>query len=430
MKHRILGAGTALTLLIVACTPAAPAAPTTAPTVAPAAAKPTDVPKPAALAATSAAPASGTTAAAPATAASPAAAAAAKPTTATAPAAPGLSAAEWDQIVAAAKKEGKVSVIGPQGADSRDALAAGFSKKYPEIQVDFNGLAGNQTGPKVLTELAANQNSTDLIVTGTTTALETLLPANALDPIPPLLVGPNVRDQSVWLGNKLSFADSQQKYNLIFSGYVKAPFIYNPDLVKPEEFTSYRDLLDPKWKGKIVVRDPRTAGGGLAVITFMYATESLGKDYLRQLFKQDIVISSNDQQILDWVARGQYPIVLGPSDTLTNEYINKGLPVRHMDSSRMKEGAYYTAGNGSLVAVRNAPHPNASKVYLDYMLSKEGQVEWGKSQGFASLRKDVPTEGILPLLIPKEGVTYQQNSSEPYVKLRAEIVEYLKTVIP
>jgi iron(III) transport system substrate-binding protein len=426
MKHRIVGLSAALTLLFAAC---APAAPPPAPTSVP--------PKPAAQPTTPPAAATATPAAAPA---KPTEAPAAKPAEPAKPPAPtqpaakpadtAISAAEWDQIVAAAKREGNISVIGPQGSESRDALAAGFNRKYPEIQVEFNGLAGSQTGPKVLTELAANQNTTDVIVTGTTTAIETLIPANAADPIPPLLVGPNVRDQSIWLGNKLTFADGQEQLNLIFSGYVKAPFVYNPDMVKPEEFTSYRDLLDPKWKGKIAMRDPRVAGGGLATITFMYSTESLGKDYLRELFKQDIVISNNDQQILDWVARGQYPIVIGPSDTLTNDYVGKGLPVRHMDSERMKEGAYYTAGNGSLVVVRNAPHPNALKVYLDYMLSKEGQTDWSKSQGFASLRRDVPTEHVQDLLIPKETVKYQQNSSEPFVKLRGEIVEFLKSVIP
>jgi iron(III) transport system substrate-binding protein len=374
MKHHIVGLCALLTLCAVACAPAAPAP--------------------------------------------------AQPTTAAAPS------AEWDQTVAAAKREGTVSVIGPQGSASQAALSAGFNRQYPDIQVQYNGLAGAQTAPKVLNELAANQNTTDLIITGTATAIVSLMPAKAVDPIPPVLVGPNVRDQSVWLGNKLTFADSQQQYVLVFSGYVKAPFIYNPDMVNPDDFTSYRDLLDPKWKGKIAFRDPRQAGGGLASATFMYTTPSLGKDYLQQLFKQDVVISSDDQQLVDWVARGQYPIVIGPSDTLVNEYISKGLPVRDLDSARMKEGAYYTSGNGSLVAVHAAPHPNALKVYLDYLLSKSGQTEWTKSQGFPSLRQDVPTDNVQALLIPKPNVNYQQNSSEQYVKMQPEIADFLKTVMP
>jgi iron(III) transport system substrate-binding protein len=430
MKHRIVGLSAGLILLLAACAPAAPTptsppAPTAAakPTTAPAAA-PTTAPTAASAQAATTAPAAKPTAAnAAAATTAPAAAATAAPAATTA------TASDWDQIVAAAKKEGSVSLIGPQGSNSQDGLTAGFIRVYPDIKVEYNGLAGAQTGPKVINEQAANQNTTDLIITGTATAISSLMPAKAVDPIPPLLAGPDVRDLSVWLGNKLTFADSQQQFVLVFSGYVKAPFVYNPDMVNPDDFTSYRDLLDPKWKGKMAFRDPRLAGGGLASATFMYTTQSLGKDYLTQLFKQDVVISSDDQQMVDWVARGQYPIIIGPSDTLVNQYIAKGLPVRDLDSAHMKEGAYYTSGNGSLVAVHNPPHSNALKVYLNYLLSKDGQTGWSKSQGFPSLRHDVPTDNVQELLIPKPGVTYQENSSEPYVKLQPEIVAFLNTII-
>src|SRR4249920_256159 len=83
----------------------------------------------------------------------------------------------WEQILAAAKKEGMVSVIGPQGSETRDALTLAFQKKYPDIRVELQSMAGTQIGPKLLNELAAGRNSTDVLITGTTTALEALLPA-------------------------------------------------------------------------------------------------------------------------------------------------------------------------------------------------------------------------------------------------------------
>ena len=248
-------------------------------------------------------------------------------------------------------------------------------------------------------------------------------------PMTPYLTGPSVRDPSVWRGGKLDFADGAGQYTLVFSDYVKPPFLYNPNLVSPTDFTSYRDLLDPKWKGKIVMRDPRLSGGGLAAITFMYATESLGKDYLRQLFTQDVVISNDDRQIIDWVARGQYPIAIGVSDTLANEFIERGLSVRHMDTARMREGSYI-AGNGAVSVVRNAPHPNAVAVYLDYLLSRDGQLAWSKAAGTASHRRDVPTDNVPEVMVPKEGVTYQVDHAEQYVKMRGEVLEFLRTVMP
>src|SRR5947209_14226645 len=84
-----------------------------------------------------------------------------------APASPGASAAKpaasssWNDVVAAAKKEGKVSVIGPQGNEIRDALTQGFTKAFPGIEVDLQSLPGDQTGPKVITPMSAGQHPFD-----------------------------------------------------------------------------------------------------------------------------------------------------------------------------------------------------------------------------------------------------------------------------
>ncbi len=339
-------------------------------------------------------------------------------------------AAEWDNVLEAAKKERSVSVIGPQGNETRDALTIGFQKKYPGIQVEVNSMAGNQIAPKLLNELAAGRNTTDLVVTGTTTAIESLLPANALAPVPPFLVGPNSRDPSQWRGGKFNFADGAGQYNFIMSAYVKAPFIYNPTLVDVREIKSWKDLLNPKWKGKIVLRDPFSAGGGLASATFWYTHKALGKEYIQKLFaQQDIIIARDDRQMLDFVAQGKYPIAVGPSDVLTNELIGRGLSLKHLDSAHLQEGTYMTAGNGSIVVVRNTPHPNALKLYIDYLLSRDGQLEWSKAAGFASLRRGVPNDHVLDILVPKEGADYPDMSSEKYVKLRMELVDFLKPIL-
>ena len=336
----------------------------------------------------------------------------------------------WEQIVAAAKKEGTVAVIGPQGNETRDALTQGFQKKYPEINVELMSMAGNQIGPKLLNELTASRFTTDVIITGTTTALETLVPAKAVAPIKLVLIGPNTRDLSKWRGGKLTFSDDAQTYNLIFSSYVKPPFIYNTNLVSANDFKSWKDLLDPKWHGKITLKDPLSAGGGLGNSTLWYTHESLGKDFMRKLLTQkDIVMPRDDRQMLDFAARGKYPIAIGPSDVLTNEFIARGLPLKHLHPETLKEGTYITAGNGSLVIVRNAPHPNALRVYVDYLLSLEGQLEWSKAAGFASLRGDVPKDHVLDILVPKENMAYRDISMRRYVDLREEIVQFIKSVL-
>ncbi len=336
----------------------------------------------------------------------------------------------WEQILAAAKKEGRVSVIGPQGSEVRDALTLPFQKKYPEIKVDFQGMDAAKMAPKLLPELAAGRNSTDVVIAGTTTMLVSLLPANALAPVKPLLSGPNTKDQSKWRGGKLTFSDVAQSYNLIFSNYVKSPFVINTKQISRDDIKSWRDLLDPKWQGKIELKDPRMAGGGLGNVTMWYVTESLGKDFIRKFLTQkDLMIMRDDGQMLDFCAQGRYPISIGVGDVPANEYINKGLPLKHQSPDSLKEGTYVTAGSGSMAIPRSTPHPNAMRVYVDFLLSPEGQLELSKATGVASLRRDVPHGNVLDVFVPKEGVSYLDLSLEKYVMMRDEITNFIKSVL-
>ncbi len=337
----------------------------------------------------------------------------------------------WDQVVAAAKKEGVVSVIGPQGNETRGALTLPFQKKYPEIKVDLQSIVGNQVAPKLLNELAAGHNNTDVLIAGTTTVLVSLLPAKALVPIKPWLSGPNIQDQSKWRGGKLTFSDNGQTYNLVFSQYVKAPFFYNTQMISGADFKSWKDLLDPKWQGKIALKDPTRAGGGLGIATLWYTNKDLGKDFMRKFFAlKDLVIPGDDRQMLDFAVRGKYPIAIGPGDLPTNEYIARGLPLKHIRPETLKEGTYITTGNGSLAIPRNAPHPNALRVYVDFLLSPEGQLAWSKACGFASLRRDISKDHVQDFLVPKEDMPYPDLSSEKYDSMREEVVGFLKTIMP
>jgi hypothetical protein len=69
------------------------------------------------------------------------------------------------------------------------------------------------------------------------------------------------------------------------------------------------------------------------------------------------------------------------------------------------------------------------RVYVDYLLSPEGQLEWSKAAGFASLRRDVPKDHVQDILVPKENMTYPDVSTEKYVNLRDDIVQFIKTIL-
>lgn len=341
--------------------------------------------------------------------------------------------APWNKTVAAAKQEGRIVIMGPAGTDVRDAFTQGFQKKYPEIQVDFNGMAGAQVAPKLLNELSASVYRTDLVIAGTITAIESLVPANAIVPVQPFLVGPESQDLTKWRGGKFDFSDNAEKFNLVFGNRLQVAFVYNRDLVPSGKIKSWKDFLNPEWKGKLAMLNPARAGASQGWVTFWYIKESqgFGKNFMRQLFTtQEIVMTNDERQLLDFVARGRYPIAIGPSGTQAFEMKKKGLPVELFGSAALEEGGVISASNGTVMVPRNAPHSNSVKVYLDYLFSREGQHAWSKATGLTSRRRDVPSDHIPDVLVPKEGVTYLADYKEPFVVLRDEVVGFVNSVLP
>jgi iron(III) transport system substrate-binding protein len=349
------------------------------------------------------------------------------------PAAAASKTSSWEKTVAAAKAEGRVVIMGPAGADVRDAFTEGFQKKYPGIQVDYNGMAGAQVAPKLLNELSAGVYRTDLIIAGTITAIESLIPANAIVPIQPYLAGPETQDLSKWKGGKFDFSDNSEKFNLVFGNRLQVAFVYNRDMVASGKIKSWKDFLNPEWKGKLAMLNPARAGASQGWVTFWYIKESqgFGKNFVRQLFAtQEVVLSNDERQLLDFVARGRYPIAIGPSGTQAFEMKNKGLPVELFGSAALQEGGVISASNGTVMVPRNVPHSNAVKVYLDYLFSREGQHVWSKATGLTSRRRDVANDHIPEVLVPKEGAKYLEDYKEPFVILRDEVVGFVNSVLP
>src|SRR5581483_4708067 len=189
------------------------------------------------------------------------------PNAASSGAASSQTSAAWQQVVADGRREGTLNILAQGGTDVAKGLTESFQKLYPDIKIELLAGNGSEVASKLLTERAAGRYTSDLIVHGTTTIVSSLLPENALDPIVPLLTGPNDSDPSKWRTGNYNFADSAGKYDLIFTGGVHIPLIYSPSLASATDIPSFKSLLDPKWKGKIAMYDPRGAGSGLSMAT-------------------------------------------------------------------------------------------------------------------------------------------------------------------
>jgi len=330
---------------------------------------------------------------------------------------------EWDRVLAAAKQEGKVAVMGPVGGQYRELLVDLFQKTYG-ITVDYLGATGSQAAPRLLTERQAGQYLWDVHIGGTTTIITDLLPAGAADPIKPAFILPEATDPKNWQDSRLDFADKAEVYDLVFSATPKVILAYNKDLLDPKELKSYKDLLTPKWKGKIGLVDPRVAGPGLATFTYFYMNPLLGESFVKGLSEQEPKITRDYREIADWTAHGTIAVAIGIDESQVKPVIEAGAPVGLIQA--LQEGGYVTSAFGSVVLLNKAPHPNAAKVYLNWLLGKEAQTEWSRRSGYLSRRADVPQETVPEPSRVQPGVKYDTtNYKEDVVKRKEEVAAVL-----
>jgi iron(III) transport system substrate-binding protein len=301
-------------------------------------------------------------------------------------------------VLEAAKREGTVSVIGPTGTPARDALTSPFEEKYG-IKVDYLAEAGPGVPPKVQTERAAGQYRYDIFIGGTTTGLLGMGPLQAFEPLEPALILPEVRDPKNWRGGAPEFADDARQL-LVMTPFQRGNIFVNPNLVRPDEFKSHKDLLDPKWRGRLVFDDPRKAGSGQATFTFYYLHPELGPEFIRALARQDPVILRDYQQEADVIGQGRYPVLVGGDDYIVGARIDQGVPIVIVDPRGLREKSDISPANGAIAMFNRAPHPNAAKVYANWLLSKDGQTTFVRTMGYVSNRLDAPTDHVPAWRVP------------------------------
>jgi iron(III) transport system substrate-binding protein len=308
--------------------------------------------------------------------------------------------AEWDSTVRAAEQEGQVVVsIGGYGAiiDS-----GAFQKSYPKIKITHMTGAGTDLTQRISAERRAGKYLVDVYNGGGNSLFQVLYQGKMLDPIKSTLILPDVTDATKWWEGKQKYADKEGQYIFVYEGNVSAGAgaSYNTQLIDPREYKTYWDFLNPKLKGKILSTDIRKVRGAGIPWQFLYYSPDLGPKYLRRLFgEMDVTMTADLRQAVDWLGTGKFAIAMPIQGGTVYKAKNQGLPVDEFSPYHFKEGVNLSSAFGSLAMMNRAPHPNAAKVFINWLLSREGQTLFQKVisvQGDArnSRRIDVPKDHV------------------------------------
>jgi iron(III) transport system substrate-binding protein len=179
--------------------------------------------------------------------------------------------------------------------------------------------------------------------------------------------------------------------------------------------------LNPKWKGKIALLDPRTPGAGQCLWSFFWDIK--GEEYLTKLINQDLFVTRNQRQIADALAKGTLAIGIGVGFYTLDPFLKSGLPLKQLPP--LKEGLPTSNGSGVIGIVKNPPHPNATKVFINWFLGKEGQTLYTKVMQQGTRRLDVDTKWLASVgrEAAKDAMTI-----EDYHKLRNHLEDKYKGV--
>jgi ABC-type Fe3+ transport system substrate-binding protein len=180
----------------------------------------------------------------------------------------------------------------------------------------------------------------------------------------------------------------------------------------------------------MVSLDPRDTGLG-ATMQFFYYSPELGPEFLKKFFGgMDMTYAKNFRQMTDWLAQGKYAMCMGCKDSMKAK--GQGLPVDDFDTNGWKEGSSFSAGGGSLALVNQAPHPNAAKVFINWLLSRKGQIALQKlgdpDDPAGSRRIDIPKDDLPPDARLQPGVKYFDVVKPEYGDMKP-IFDLAKTIM-
>ena len=314
------------------------------------------------------------------------------------------SSSEWEKSIELAKKEGRVVVSLPASTELRAAIEKSFEKRYG---IDVEPVVGRASTivRKMVDESKAGVRYVDVHMGGSESIVTGMLPEGILEPIEPLMLLPEVKDPKQWYGGHV-WIDNAKRFIYSSLAYQTENIWINTQLMKADEVRSFDDLLNERLKDRIGMLDPRTAGSGAS--TWSYLREIKGEEYLKKLVGQKLALSRDQRVLAEILAKSKLALVIGLTYYSYAPFLKAGLPVAPLPAP--KEGVYVSGGSGHLVVLKNAPHPNATKLFVNWFLSREGQEVYGRAMHQATRRLDVDVKWLreVGVTAAKDALTIEQ----------------------
>ena len=284
-----------------------------------------------------------------------------------------------DAMLQAARKEGSVLIYSPAPSSSLDELTKAFSAKYPGIKAQYYRGNSSQVYERLTSEIGANRVQVDVIHVSDPATITDLKNA----------------------GNLTSYHSPE--YDAYDPKYIDKDYTwfvarghllilgYSTTALTPEQAPkSWKDLLDPRYKGKCATLDVRSAGGAYY---WQYAVWKLyGAGYFQEMFKNQPKIYESYGPVNDHLITGELSIGTDLSYLTDQSILEDKAPV----------GAAYPIEGSPVIwspvgIVKKGPHQNAAKLFMDFLASPEGQQIVTHEYTYSMRKGMKPRAGMKPL---------------------------------